>query len=139
MFDIIETIGYNLSCLKRYAILAQLVEQLICNQQVVGSSPTNGSKSEPPRKHCVCGGFAFVNICSILSKNRVLGNYWVTIFEKLENTTIDLRSKTSGRLDLVQELFKGFSFDFSMRTDPKNKRAILIVRDLAYLVPANTK
>ena len=44
MFDIIETIGYNLSCLKRYAILAQLVEQLICNQQVVGSSPTNGSR-----------------------------------------------------------------------------------------------
>jgi hypothetical protein len=37
------------------AILAQLVEQLICNLQVVGSSPTNGSffinelqKLDPP-------------------------------------------------------------------------------------------
>jgi hypothetical protein len=27
-----------------FATLAQLVEQLICNQQVVGSSPTSGSK-----------------------------------------------------------------------------------------------
>ena len=31
-----------------YAALAQLVEQLICNQQVVGSSPTSGSKQEAP-------------------------------------------------------------------------------------------
>ena len=28
-----------------YAIVAQLVEQLICNQQVVGSTPIDGSIS----------------------------------------------------------------------------------------------
>jgi hypothetical protein len=35
--------GYNPA--PRDAALAQLVEQLICNQQVVGSSPTGGSIS----------------------------------------------------------------------------------------------
>ena len=29
-----------------HASMAQLVEQLTCNQQVVGSSPTRGSKDE---------------------------------------------------------------------------------------------
>ena len=80
-----------------------------------------------------------MNICSLLTEKRVLGNYWVTIFEKLEKSTIDLRSQTSGRLYFAQELFKGFSFDFSVRTNPKNKWAILIVGDLAYLVPTDTK
>ena len=28
----------------RYAVVAQLAEQLICNQQVTGSSPVNGFK-----------------------------------------------------------------------------------------------
>jgi hypothetical protein len=31
-------------CAASYAGIAQLVEQLICNQQVVGSNPTAGSK-----------------------------------------------------------------------------------------------
>ena len=31
--------------LESYADIAQLVEQLICNQPVVGSSPTIGSKA----------------------------------------------------------------------------------------------
>ena len=60
LFDFAQTIGYNLPCLKQSdAILAQLVEQLICNQQVVGSSPTNGSKSETP----VNIAFAGVLLC----------------------------------------------------------------------------
>jgi hypothetical protein len=37
------TIAANLWFLFEYAGIAQLVEQLICNQQVVGSSPTAGS------------------------------------------------------------------------------------------------
>ena len=41
MLDIEKYIPYNSFA---YAALAQLVEQLICNQQVVGSSPTSGSK-----------------------------------------------------------------------------------------------
>ena len=59
MFDIVQTISYNLSCLKRYAILAQLVEQLICNQQVVGSSPTNGSKTKTLENIAFQGFFFF--------------------------------------------------------------------------------
>ena len=34
----------TLACLARGATLAQLVEQLIRNQQVVGSNPTGGSR-----------------------------------------------------------------------------------------------
>ena len=36
-----------------YASIAQLVEQLICNQLVVGSSPSAGSK----KKYIMMGGF----------------------------------------------------------------------------------
>ena len=41
------TIAANLWFLFEYAGIAQLVEQLICNQQVVGSSPTAGSLGTP--------------------------------------------------------------------------------------------
>jgi hypothetical protein len=44
-------IAASLSLVCEYAGIAQLVEQLICNQQVVGSSPTAGFLSagnEPP-------------------------------------------------------------------------------------------
>ena len=76
MFDIIETIGYNLSCLKRYAILAQLVEQLICNQQVVGSSPTNGSKTKTLENIAFQGFFFF----SLETSNRAKIAKMVTIW-----------------------------------------------------------
>ena len=31
-----------IECYLKYAVVAQLAEQLICNQQVTGSSPVNG-------------------------------------------------------------------------------------------------
>jgi hypothetical protein len=34
------------------AVVAQLVEQLIRNQQVSGSNPLNGSSKKPNRSHC---------------------------------------------------------------------------------------
>jgi hypothetical protein len=37
---------FALSFLREKANLAQLVEQLTCNQQVIGSSPIVGSKAE---------------------------------------------------------------------------------------------
>ena len=40
-------IAANLWFLFEYAGIAQLVEQLICNQQVVGSSPTAGLLGTP--------------------------------------------------------------------------------------------
>ena len=42
------------------AILAQLVEQLICNQQVVGSSPTNGSIKKSPVNTAFAGLVLFL-------------------------------------------------------------------------------
>ena len=38
--------------------IAQLVEQLICNQQVVGSNPTAGSMLNPGFAHRLSGGLA---------------------------------------------------------------------------------
>jgi hypothetical protein len=40
------------------AVVAQLVEQLIRNQQVSGSNPLNGSRIEVPPKPPETGGFA---------------------------------------------------------------------------------
>ena len=43
----IATIAASLRFVFANAGIAQLVEQLICNQQVVGSSPTAGSLEKP--------------------------------------------------------------------------------------------
>ncbi len=36
--------SYTIKCILKEADVAQLAEQLICNQQVAGSSPTVGSR-----------------------------------------------------------------------------------------------
>ena len=77
LFDFAQTIGYNLPCLKQSdAILAQLVEQLICNQQVVGSSPTNGSKTKTLENIAFQGFFFF----SLETSNRAKIAKMVTIW-----------------------------------------------------------
>ncbi len=58
------------------AILAQLVEQLICNQQVVGSSPTNGSKTKTLENIAFQGFFFF----SLETSNRAKIAKMVTIW-----------------------------------------------------------
>ena len=42
--------GYNMEALRKSAGVAQLVEQLICNQQVRGSSPFTSSKLGGPAR-----------------------------------------------------------------------------------------
>ena len=41
----------------KYASMAQLVEQLIRNEQAVGSSPTTSLNGKIPRKYVVSEGF----------------------------------------------------------------------------------
>ena len=53
--------SYKLKIKIEYADMAQLVEQLIRNEQVVGSSPTISSNGKP-RKLGVYGVF-FVSVC----------------------------------------------------------------------------
>jgi hypothetical protein len=51
-FEVGEVVGFEKSNVFEIinATLAQLVEQLICNQQVVGSSPTSGSEEIPKKQ-----------------------------------------------------------------------------------------
>ena len=50
----IVKIAYFLILILGYAGIAQLVEQLICNQQVVGSSPSASSTFLNNRKVVIC-------------------------------------------------------------------------------------
>ena len=50
-----ESLWYNISVVKSNADVAQLVEQLIRNQQVAGSSPAISSKAKATQ----LGGFCF--------------------------------------------------------------------------------
>lgn len=44
-----RSVAMNVSLASQYAIIAQLVEQAICNRQVVGSSPSGGSTALPAK------------------------------------------------------------------------------------------
>ena len=76
LFDNTKTISYNLTCLRHYAILAQLVEQLICNQQVVGSSPTNGSKTKTLENIAFQGFFFCLGNRQISNKRTEMVTIW---------------------------------------------------------------
>ena len=78
------SIGFTLS----FASLAQLVEHSICNQAVVGSSPTRGSdrfymfflqcsaKETFQKNECTLGISYIQNNCSCLSGSLMLFLYW---------------------------------------------------------------
>ena len=50
-----------------FASIAQLVEQLICNQQVIGSNPIAGSIKKPRKTPVLLGFLPFFSVCPLFS------------------------------------------------------------------------
>ena len=66
-----------------YADVAQLAEQLICNQQVAGSIPVTSSKEKNAETHCF--GVLLLSACVAVCD---LGTIWVLRPKKREKSNL---------------------------------------------------